>query len=93
MQITRAIAALVITTGLMHLGSTPRTQELKHLVGNTTIRNSIEHGGNPSALDLAQGMSNRCLTPYFWCFLPQSVPVNTPCWCANPNGPVGGFVR
>lgn len=40
----------------------------------------------------AQQMSNRCLTPYFWCILPQYGPVGAPCWCASPNGPVGGRV-
>jgi hypothetical protein len=37
--------------------------------------------------------SNRCFTPYFWCYLPGYAPIDTPCWCASPNGPVGGVVR
>ncbi|HZR59073.1 MAG TPA: hypothetical protein VFA74_19555 [Terriglobales bacterium] len=41
---------------------------------------------------VAQQVSNRCLTPYFWCFLPGYAPVGTACWCASPNGPVAGYV-
>jgi len=93
MQITRTIATLVIMAGIMHFGSTSRTQDLKHLVGSTTVRNSSERGGQLGTFQLSQEMSNRCVTPYSWCSLPQSVPVNTPCWCATPNGPVGGFVK
>lgn len=38
-------------------------------------------------------VSNRCFTPYFWCFIPHVVPVGTPCYCASPYGPVQGIVR
>lgn len=44
-------------------------------------------------IETAQMVSNRCVTPYFWCLLPQFVPVGTTCWCATPNGPVVGVVR
>jgi hypothetical protein len=44
-------------------------------------------------LEIAQQFSNRCFTPYFWCYLPGTAPINTPCWCASPNGPVAGVVR
>jgi len=33
-----------------------------------------------------------CLTPYFWCWLPQQGPLNASCWCATYNGPVPGRV-
>jgi hypothetical protein len=42
---------------------------------------------------LAQAYDNRCFTPYFWCYLPGPAPINSPCWCASPNGPVAGVVR
>jgi hypothetical protein len=34
----------------------------------------------------------RCLTPQFWCGLPQPGPVGTPCYCNSPMGPINGFV-
>jgi hypothetical protein len=37
--------------------------------------------------------SNRCVTPTFYCYLQQYVPVGTACWCATPYGPVAGVVR
>jgi hypothetical protein len=43
--------------------------------------------------ELAQQVSNRCATPYFYCILPGYAPIGTPCWCASPNGPVAGSVR
>jgi hypothetical protein len=48
----------------------------------------------PIPFEIAQASSsNRCFTPYFWCYLPGFAPINTPCWCASPNGPVAGVVR
>lgn len=38
-------------------------------------------------------VANQCLTPYFWCYMPGYAPVGASCWCASPNGPVGGVVR
>jgi hypothetical protein len=38
-------------------------------------------------------LSNRCFTPYFWCFMAGYLPIGSACWCPSPNGPVGGVVR
>jgi hypothetical protein len=34
----------------------------------------------------------RCLTPQFWCGLPQPGPLGVSCYCNSPMGPVPGFV-
>jgi hypothetical protein len=31
-----------------------------------------------------------CLTPYLWCWMPGPGPVNQPCACYTPNGPIAG---
>jgi hypothetical protein len=41
----------------------------------------------------AQQMSNRCVTPQFWCILPAAAPVGTPCYCSTPYGRVAGVIR
>ena len=51
------------------------------------------HISSGGSFELAQQVSNRCATPYFFCFLPGYAPIGTPCWCATPNGPVAGTVR
>jgi hypothetical protein len=48
---------------------------------------------NRKPVQLAQYVSNVCYTPVGWCYLPQYAPIGTPCWCASPYGPVGGYVR
>jgi hypothetical protein len=41
----------------------------------------------------AQPVSNRCVTPQFWCTLPGFGPVGSPCYCNTPYGPVPGIIR
>ena len=41
----------------------------------------------------AQQMSNRCVTPQFWCQLSNFGPVGSPCYCNTPYGPVPGILR
>ena len=40
-----------------------------------------------------QPMSNRCVTPQFWCWLPGYGPVGAPCFCPTPYGNVPGVIR
>jgi len=37
--------------------------------------------------------SNTCFTPITYCYLPRPAPIGSPCWCATPSGPSGGYVR
>ena len=40
----------------------------------------------------AQAMGRNCLTPLGICALNGAYPLNMPCSCLFPTGPVGGFV-
>jgi hypothetical protein len=51
-----------------------------------------KNSDDPAPLGLQAPVSNKCLTPGFFCFLPGYGPVGAPCWCASPYGPVAGRV-
>jgi hypothetical protein len=64
------------------------------------FRNDLQDGGPPSCrwkdrqqTFLAQYLSNVCYTPVNWCYVPQYAPIGSPCWCATPYGPAGGYIR
>jgi hypothetical protein len=88
MRFSRIIASLILVSTFVAPDSLP----INPRRGHASMRklslplNSLENA------EFAQQTSNRCLTPYFWCFLPGYGPVGAPCWCATPNGPVGGHV-
>jgi len=42
---------------------------------------------------VAQYLSNICYKQVNWCYMPQYAPIGTPCWCATPYGPAGGYIR
>ena len=44
----------------------------------------------PPSTSSPVSMTYVCQTVYFWCTMGQAGPVNYPCWCASPNGPVSG---
>jgi hypothetical protein len=58
-------------------------------IPDAPIENNSEE---PSPLGLQAPVSNKCLTPAFFCYLPSYGPVGAPCWCASPYGPVAGRV-
>ena len=94
MRINTVIAIIILTCGLATShGSISDMRGYRR----TATREAIPHLSKSDLLgegfEIAQQTSNRCFTPYFWCFLPGWAPINTPCWCATPNGPVGGVVR
>jgi len=37
-------------------------------------------------------LGGRCQTPQFWCGLVQPLPVQQPCYCVTPYGPINGMV-
>lgn len=86
MRLRRIIVASVLVLAFAS-GSRP--------VSSRPERTSIQEFWHGKSLGVraepaAQQLSNRCLTPYFWCYIPQYGPAGTPCWCASPNGPVAG---
>ena len=88
------VAVLVLVCGYVVSHAAKRDNAaIERLAGHTPIRN-IPIGKNFEAGALfAQNMSNRCVTPVVYCYLAQYAPVGTACWCATPNGPVGGTIR
>jgi len=93
MRVMMMIAVVVLASGI----ATPHNRTANNLTNQTVIddisRGYISHRGSLNdRFEVAQAVSNRCLTPYFWCLLPGYFPVNSPCWCATPNGPVPGVV-
>lgn len=44
-------------------------------------------------LQYSQAMSNRCVTPSGTCYVQQSGPIGSPCWCNTPWGPVTGVLQ
>lgn len=91
MQTRIAIAILSITMGAS-FGSSPgpasNTVTPRWQGNELSVATSADNYPK-----LAQAYDNRCFTPYFWCYLPGPAPINSPCWCASPNGPVAGVVR
>lgn len=94
MRVLRVLTVILLTCEL----STP----LISVTNNRLVEDKVTHAFRgvisvedrlAGRLELAQAYSNRCFTPYFWCYLPQYAPINAPCWCATPNGPVNGVVR
>jgi hypothetical protein len=96
---TTIIAIVMLISGL----ATPHSMSLKVPNKKLPERTFNQHASPTDPLgerfidpvshtfEVAQGpVSNRCFTPYFWCFLPGYAPVGAPCWCPTPNGPVGG---
>jgi hypothetical protein len=48
-------------------------------------------GPTPSAAQIPDHPPGSiCLTPYMWCWMPRPGPLNYPCACYTPGGPVGG---
>ncbi len=88
MYITRVITSLLVASTFVTPPSRPVVPEVRH----DSIREIWRGNIIEERSEFAQQMSNRCLTPYFWCFLPAYGPVGTPCWCASPNGPIAGRV-
>ena len=84
---TRAVCCLLLIYALLVPHSTA-TRKLDTIILPTPHRQFFVE----DRLEIAQQVSNRCLTPYFWCLLPGFAPIGTPCWCASPNGPVPGRV-
>ena len=94
----RVTVGVIVTIVLVVFGSVIAQPVARHdsgtewLAGSTPIRKGKSFGGSAQFAQ-APPPSNRCMTPNFYCFLSQYVPVGTPCWCATPYGPVGGVVR
>lgn len=93
MRIRTIIALIVLTCGLsLSHGSLLDGVAKRH--EHTSNRKLVSHDDVKDDLLIAQvPMSNVCYTQYFYCILPRYVPVGTACWCASPNGPIGGVVR
>ena len=95
MRIAIAIAIVVLAGGsAAPHGSMLGTGAVRWRAEQAFI-SDISDGNRPGGhIQLAQQpYSNRCVTPYFTCVLPQPVPVGAACWCATPYGPVAGVVR
>lgn len=88
MRITIVIASLLLTSTLTSFHSRNLSLDTKR----APVQEKLDARSAGVRIELAQQMSNRCLTPYFWCVLPVYAPVGTACWCASPNGPVAGRV-
>lgn len=94
MRINTVIAIVVLTSALATShGSISDNRGYRRTAGRDATRHISKIDPLGDRFEIAQQVSNRCFTPYFWCFLPGWAPINTPCWCATPNGPVGGVVR
>jgi hypothetical protein len=88
MRIKIIVALIIISQGVLASPSIPNHLKLRKVPD--AIR--LEHRQVP--FEIAQvPSSNRCFTPYFWCYLSGYAPINSPCWCGSPNGPVAGVVR
>jgi hypothetical protein len=99
MRITTVITIAALTVVALTYGSaaanSSRPSDVAIGVKTELSVNASISTANSAAdrIELAQYYSNRCFTPYFWCLLPGPVPVGAACWCATPNGPIGGVVR
>lgn len=89
----RVAFVLVVIAMVSSLATSYRSKPDDGLI-NPRDRHAPTNGLFRGRIQLAQVQyDNKCFTPNFWCFLPQAYPINTPCWCATPYGPVQGVVR
>jgi hypothetical protein len=88
MRLSRIIASLILLSTFVAPDSLPISPRREH----TSMRKLSLSTNIAENAEFAQQASNRCLTPYFWCYLPGYAPVGAACWCASPNGPVAGRV-
>jgi hypothetical protein len=88
MRITTVISSLLLSSILV----APNNGSATRKPDTITIPRTSRDFHVEDRLELAQQVSNRCLTPYFWCYLPGFAPIGASCWCASPNGPIAGRV-
>lgn len=82
----KIIAALIaLTLGTISPHSASRGDHPVERVRQTKI--SIDERLNDRP-EIAQYYSNRCFTPYFWCYLPGPAPVNLLAGALVPTGPL-----
>ena len=91
------IALWPIVLGLSFAASDGSVSKID-LIRKPTVPTLERNITSPDRLDdrleiAQQQVSNKCVTPSVSCVLPESAPINTPCWCATPNGPVAGFIK
>ncbi len=63
------------------------------LAESAATRASLGKTARGKTLLAQSGMSNICQTPYGACYLPGYAARGMQCWCASPQGPIGGVVR
>ena len=94
MRTTTIIATVILTLAAAASHGTRATIPSSELSEHTLIQQAPAANPLREGFEIAQvPVSNRCFTPYFWCYLPGYAPVGLSCWCASPNGPIGGVVR
>ena len=97
MRTTTIIATVILTLAAAASHGTRATIPSSKLPEQILIQQTPAANPLRETFEIAQQqgvpLSNRCFTPYFWCYLPGYAPVGSACWCASPNGPVGGVVR
>lgn len=94
MRLIGVITIVILTCGFL---VPPDAIRNKDAITNTAEYIPTRHisSGNSfgGSSELAQQLSNLCVTPRTSCQLPKPAPVGLDCWCATPNGPVAGKVR
>ena len=94
MRIVAIMAIVLLTCGFVPPNNARRDDgAIRRTLAHTSVRPIPNIEPLDDRREFAQQVSNRCFTPYFWCFLPGYAPVGTGCWCATPNGPVAGVVQ
>jgi hypothetical protein len=94
MRISTIIVIGILILGPVASHGTKTTIPSLKLREHTLSQQSLSTNPLRENFEIAQvPLSNRCYTPYFWCYLPGYAPINSACWCASPNGPIGGVVR
>lgn len=94
MRATTIIAIVILTLGSAASHGTRATIPGSKFPEHTLIQQTPAANRLGESFEIAQvPVSNRCFTPYFWCYLPGYAPIGSSCWCPSPNGPVGGVVQ
>jgi hypothetical protein len=96
MRTLKTTAIIVLMLGPTASHGTRAAIPSDKLPEHTNIEHTLAENSLGAGFEIAQApppMSNRCFTPYFWCYMPGYGPVGAACWCPSPNGPVGGIVR
>ena len=88
------VAAVMVLFSSVFVPSSYTLDE-KHVYNRGVMEMSLsgdqQDFGEPMLLTQQQ-LSNICQTAYMSCVLSQYGPVDTPCWCIGPSGPVKGVL-